>query len=290
MRAIRALGRRKTLLPPGVRVALAVSSLLGALALIAGGSLAPAQSPDPQLGPATPPPADDATGQRRGVPGVQLPPGVSRSELIEEGRTLFDDSCASCHGSDARGIEGRAPSLRGVGAASADFYVRTGRMPLADVDDQPRRAESPFSERQIDALVAYVATFGGPPVPEVHPQRGSLSEGFELFSERCQGCHQAVARGGTVTGAVVPDLQVSEPVDVAEALKVGPYLMPHFPNLEPREVDSLARYVTYTGEPVDRGGWGIGHIGPIPEGMVTWLLAVFGLVLVTRLLGERTTS
>jgi ubiquinol-cytochrome c reductase cytochrome c subunit len=39
--------------------------------------------------------------------------------------------------------------------------------------------------------------------------------------------------------------------------------------------------------PEDRGGWGIGRIGPIPEGMVAWLLAAAALLLIARLLGER---
>ena len=42
-----------------------------------------------------------------------------------------------------------------------------------------------------------------------------------------------------------------------------------------------------TVHPDDRGGWGIGHIGPIPEGMVAWFLAIASLLLVARLIGER---
>jgi ubiquinol-cytochrome c reductase cytochrome c subunit len=77
---------------------------------------------------------------------------------------------------------------------------------------------------------------------------------------------------------------------VAEALAVGPYVMPTFPQLSQSDVDSLARYVTYTRNPEDIGGWSIGHIGPIPEGMVAWLLAGVALLLVIRLIGERTTE
>jgi ubiquinol-cytochrome c reductase cytochrome c subunit len=242
----------------------------------------------PGRGPADEP---DPGGERQGEPGVQLPPGVSRSQLEREGQALYAENCSSCHGEDLRGIPGRAPRLRGVGEISADFYVRTGRMPLADPEDQPRRAESPFTARQIDALVAYVGSFGGPKVPEVHAEKGKIVEGFELFSDKCMGCHQVVGQGGIVTRGVVPDLQVSEPIDVAEAVAIGPYLMPHFKGqLDQAEIDSLARYVEYTEDPEDRGGWGIGHIGPIPEGMVTWLLALFGLVLTIRLIGERTTE
>ena len=54
------------------------------------------------------------------------------------------------------------------------------------------------------------------------------------------------------------------------------------------DIDSIARYVHSTQSPDDRGGWGIGRIGPIPEGMVAWLLAAAALLLIARLIGERT--
>lgn len=239
------------------------------------------------------PAAGDPRAQREETltPGVQLPPGVTREQLVAEGEQLFGRTCASCHGPDAAGIEGVAPSLRGVGELSADFYLRTGRMPLGDPEDQPRRAQSPFSERQIDALVAYVGSLGeGPPVPDVAPQDGSLAEGLQLFTENCAGCHQVVGQGGITTRAVVPDLQQASATDVAEAMVIGPYVMTRFGDrFTDREVNSIARYVLSTRDPVDAGGWGIGHIGPIPEGMVTWFLAIFALLLTIRLIGERTT-
>jgi ubiquinol-cytochrome c reductase cytochrome c subunit len=218
-------------------------------------------------------------------------PGVAgREELERQGRSLYVDGCSSCHGMDARGVPGRGPSLRGVGELSADFYLRTGRMPLAAPEDQPERAESPYSRREIAALVAYVGSFGGPEIPRVDPAAGDLAEGFELFSERCMGCHQVVGRGGITTRGIAPGLQSARPVDVAEALEIGPYVMPRFRELTQAQIDSLARYVVSTRDPVDRGGWGIGNVGPIPEGMVAWLLAAAALLLVIRLLGERTSG
>lgn len=209
----------------------------------------------------------------------------------EYGRELFEEGCSDCHGSDARGIEGRGPSLYGVGEASADFYLRTGRMPLANPQKQPERSESPYTEMQREALVEYVGSLGaaGPPIPEVDASKGHLAEGFRLFTELCAGCHQIVGQGGIVTRGNVPDLQQAEPIDVAEAIEVGPFVMPHFKRLSSSEVDSIAKYVLYTRDPVDAGGWGIGHIGPIPEGMVAWLLAGAALLLAIRLIGERTT-
>nr|BFE88629.1 hypothetical protein GCM10020093_112300 [Planobispora longispora] len=59
-------------------------------------------------------------------------------------KKLFQQSCASCHGLSAEGIEGRGPTLVGVGAAAVDFQVSSGRMPLATLTAQaPRKKPAP---------------------------------------------------------------------------------------------------------------------------------------------------
>lgn len=217
-------------------------------------------------------------------------PAAPDPRLVAQGRTLYQDGCSSCHGLDARGIPGRAPSLRGVGALSADFYLSTGRMPLDRPGAQPLRGEPAYPPGQIRALVAFVASFGGPRIPAVDPGAGDVAQGQREFAQSCAGCHQIVGEGGMVTGAAVPDLKRSTPRQVAEAARIGPYLMPRFNErqLDARDLNSLARYVQWTQAPEDRGGWGIGHLGPIPEGMVAWLLGLAALILTIRLIGERT--
>jgi ubiquinol-cytochrome c reductase cytochrome c subunit len=208
---------------------------------------------------------------------------------VAAGRRLFVSSCASCHGMGAQGIAGRAPSLHGVGALAADFYLETGRMPLPSTRAQPMRTHPAFSQPKIDSLVAYVASFGGPAIPVVRPREGSLSKGQRLFALDCAGCHTIQGQGGIVTGAVVPSLGQASPAQVAEAIRIGPYAMPRFGpgEISNRDIDAIARYVQSIQSPADRGGWGIGRIGPIPEGMVAWLLAAAALLLIARLLGER---
>jgi ubiquinol-cytochrome c reductase cytochrome c subunit len=225
---------------------------------------------------------------RGGIVHVQVPPGTP---LLEYGYQLFGGNCISCHGPDGRGVytprhgsgdqSTLGPRLKGVGALSADFYVRTGYMPLRSAYVQPRRGRVLFSDREVRALVAYVASLGpGPAIPRPHPERGTVAEGLRLFTEHCAGCHQINAEGGYVTGGVAPSLKDATPVQIAEAIRVGPYLMPSFSEkqLGDGEVDSIVRYVEETKHPEDRGGWGIGHIGPVPEGIVTWLIAMVVLV------------
>jgi ubiquinol-cytochrome c reductase cytochrome c subunit len=217
------------------------------------------------------------------------PPGTTRAQ-VAEGRQLFLNSCSSCHGLDAHGVHGRGPSLHGVGERAADFYLSTGRMPLDNPHDQPLRHEPAFPRPKIDALIAYVGSLGGPPIARADPARGSISEGFQIFSDKCAGCHQIVGAGGMVTGARVPALQHATPTEIAEAVRIGPYLMPKFSEaqLNQQQLDSLVKYIRYTRAPDDAGGWGIGHVGPIPEGMVAWLLGLAALILIARVIGERT--
>jgi ubiquinol-cytochrome c reductase cytochrome c subunit len=210
----------------------------------------------------------------------------------QDGHALFLEGCATCHGDDARGIRDLAPDLHGAGAQAADFYLSTGRMPLADPEDEPVRARPAYTDAERRALVDYVGSLGGPAVPAVTPDKGSLSEGQQLFTSHCAGCHQMVGKGGVVPDAVAPSLQAATPVQIAEAVRVGPYLMPAFPErqIDRGQLDSIVRYVLSTRTPPDRGGWGIGNLGPIPEGMVAWLLAGAALLIAVRLLGERSSA
>jgi ubiquinol-cytochrome c reductase cytochrome c subunit len=215
---------------------------------------------------------------------------MSDAALVAEGRALYEEGCSSCHGLDAAGVAGRAPSLVGAGEAAADFYLRTGRMPLDQVGSEPLRGEPRYGDREIRALVAYVGSLGeGPAIPVVRPAQGSLSEGMRLFNESCAGCHGTGGKGGVAIGGYAPPLGEATPTEVGEAIRVGPYLMPPFSEaqLDPGEVDSIARYVQLTQNPDDSGGWGIGHIGPVPEGLIAWLAAIVALLLVARLIGER---
>jgi ubiquinol-cytochrome c reductase cytochrome c subunit len=208
----------------------------------------------------------------------------------DQGQTLFQESCSSCHGFDGEGVPGRGPSLTHAGAAAADFYLRTGRMPMSHTGTQPIRARSRFSERELLALVDHVARFGtGPGIPEVDPDRGDIAQGRELFASNCAACHGMGGAGGVVIGAYAPPLDQATPTDVAEAIRIGPYLMPRFNKelLDDSAVDSIAKYVELIQDPDDRGGWGIGHVGPVPEGLVAWFGGILAALLIARALGSR---
>ena len=237
--------------------------------------------PGAQAAPPTGPPIVPPTSER----------GTSQLELGEE---LFAANCVMCHGIDGRGKTRGDRSLLGppltdAGARAADFYLRTGYMPLGDALDQPIRSRVRFSEPELRALIAYVGSLGGPPVPRPNPAAGSVAEGRELFTDHCAGCHQVVGEGGIMVGAKAPPLSRATPVQIAEAVRIGPYAMPDFSEraISDQQLNAIIAYVQYAKHPQDAGGWGISHLGPFPEGMVTWLIAIVVLLATCMMIGKR---
>jgi ubiquinol-cytochrome c reductase cytochrome c subunit len=211
-------------------------------------------------------------------------------DRVAAGQALYLESCSSCHGDNLQGVSGRGPTLKGGGELAADFYLSTGRMPLKAPGLEPVRSDPAFSSSQIADLVAYIGSFGGPGIPHVDTASASLTEGLRLYADRCAGCHQITGTGGVVPGAVAPPLTDATATQIAEAIRIGPYVMPKWSEsqLTNAEVASIARYAESAAKsPQDPGGWAIGHLGPIPEGMVAWFIGLGALLVVARLLGER---
>jgi ubiquinol-cytochrome c reductase cytochrome c subunit len=240
-----------------------------------------------------------------GVPppyGIVYANAPATTPLRELGYQLYAGNCSTCHGPRGEGITeakagrgsggilGLGPPLTAVGELSPDFYLRTGRMPLGKAGDEPARSHVFFSDREIRALVAYVGTLGhGPSIPTPHPERGRLPEGLQLFTQHCAGCHQVAAAGGYLTGGVAPSLKDATPTEIAEAVRIGPFVMPRFSRqaITDRQLDSIVAYVQYAKHPKNSGGWSLGNVGPITEGLVTWLIAGAALVAMCMLIGTR---
>jgi ubiquinol-cytochrome c reductase cytochrome c subunit len=216
------------------------------------------------------------------------PAAGTPADQIAAGRHLYLVRCSSCHGLEPTGTA-NGPSLINAGAASANFYLRTGRMPLNDPRQQPVRHRPAYPDIEIKELVAYVGSLGiGPPIPTVLP--GDLSRGNQLYSINCAGCHSIAGAGGALGyGDIVPPLRRATPLDVVEAIRVGPEPMPVFgpDTLSDQQASDIAAYVQYLRNPNDRGGLGLGHVGPIPEGFVGWVVGMGLLLLVARLIGTR---
>lgn len=252
-----------------------------------------------------------AAGAAQPPSGIVRPSTEPATPNVQLGAELFAANCSTCHGIAGAGIEhprpgagnlnGQGPPLRGVGAMAVDFYLRTGFMPLPNPHVEPQNERVLLSDKEIRSLVAYVASLGpGPAIPNTGVREvdgrlvgpGSVADGLFQYTLNCAGCHQIVGRGGFVTGARVPPLQGLTPTEIAEAVRIGPYLMPRFPasQISNYELDSIVKYVLSTKAPVNRGGWGIGNLGPIPEGIVAWWIAIPLLIGLCLILGKRLRS
>ena len=206
---------------------------------------------------------------------------VDRATLIAEGKEIFARGCSSCHGLNAEGA-GAAPSLIGVGAASVDFQVATGRMPMADMSQQAMRKEPVYDERETAALAAYVASLAPGPAAVTNEELawerdGNTAEGGELFRTNCAMCHNLAGQGGALTqGKYAPTVMGVEPRHIYEAMVTGPQAMPVFANtvLTHEEKLSIIKWIKFVESEPSQGGAALGRVGPVTEGAVAFLLGL----------------
>ncbi len=231
---------------------------------------------------------------------VGAPPAVARglaatdnthgTGLVAEGQQVFLKDCAWCHGKKAVGTQ-NGPSLREVGAADVDFYLKTGRMPLASPDSPVRPGSPSYSSHTIKALVAYVGSLApgkGEKVPTLGP--GDPQHGRSLFLYNCAPCHSSSGTGMIVAGGeFAPELYNTKPTQVAEAIRVGPGPMPEFTHkeLSDKDMHDIVSYVGQLGPQQDIGGNGLDEFGPIAEMLFALLVLVPALVVVIRLMGKK---
>jgi ubiquinol-cytochrome c reductase cytochrome c subunit len=209
----------------------------------------------------------------------------SSQQQISQGKDLFATSCATCHGTYGQGTS-QGPSLIGAGAAAVDFQMSTGRMPAKiTAAEQPRKPVT-FSQQQIYAIAAYVASLGGgPSVPtssQVSPSGADTALGQELFSANCAQCHNFSGAGGALTqGKYAPPLTQATDRQIYEAMLTGPEAMPVFNDktITPAEKRDIIAYVTQTRSEPNPGGFSLGRVGPVTEGLVAWLGGMMALVL-----------
>jgi quinol---cytochrome-c reductase cytochrome c subunit len=234
-------------------------------------------------------------------PAASADSGESAAQQIADGKGLYLSSCSSCHGTAAEGTN-LGPSLVGVGGASVDFQVSTGRMPAkqpgAQIQAKQGQAQQNlFTQSQIDDMAAYIQSLGGGPAvpaPASYSQSDSLvALGGVLFRENCTQCHNFAGEGGALTdGKYAPALTGTTPKAIYEAMLTGPQNMPVFNNsaLPPSDKQAIISYlVASRGEP-NYGGAGLGRLGPVSEGLFIWTVGLILLLLITVWIAARTTK
>lgn len=213
---------------------------------------------------------------------------------ITAGRELFLANCATCHGMNATGGD-NAPSLVGVGAASVDFQVGTGRMPMAVSGPQaPKAPKVQYTEEEIAQLAAYVASLGpGPSIPseeDLDLSEADQAQGALIFRTNCAMCHNFAGSGGALTqGKYAPSLQGVSAKHMWEAMVTGPQSMPVFNDqtLTPESKQALIAYLKAAEETPSPGGLKAGSFGPVTEGLLAWVLGLGLLIGAAVWLGSK---
>jgi len=225
----------------------------------------------------------------------------------EGGFVLYQRDCAWCHGNQGSGTPNGPTLLAGTaGPALTDFMLSTGRMPVAFPGQKDAlHGPSVYTPAEIAAIVDFVRSLNppGPEVPVVDLGGADLARGRDLYQENCAPCHSMTGAGGALAtgktirvngyalpghvGLIAPSLLHSTPQQVVEAMRSGPPGMPVFgpQAISDPDANSVALFVQQLQREGDRGGLGLGGIGPVAEGAVGWIVGLGLLLLLVRWIG-----
>jgi len=224
------------------------------------------------------------------APGAFADDTRELSASAEEGKALFDTSCISCHGRNAEGVAERGPSLIGVGSASVEFQVGTGRMPMTRQEAQAEEKAPQFDKAQTKQLGQYIQELGGgPQVPSgelttsLKEDPEALANGGEMFRINCTSCHGFGGGGGALSsGKFAPSLGDATESEIYAAMLTGPQNMPVFGDneLTPDQKREIITYVkVQLQEDKDPGGlFNLGRYGPVTEGLAIFVIGITILV------------
>lgn len=259
------MAREKKRRSSGRRSPLAAAALIGAGLLITGGIYA---------------------GASAAMAATETPTSASTQLTVDDGKKLFQANCATCHGLDLQGTA-EGPSLYGVGELAVEFQVATGRMPLQMQGPQAPQKPVQFTHDQIDAMASYVQSIApGPsyPADEILDGEGDVAHGAELFRVNCAMCHNVAAAGGALTeGKYAPGLTGTSALHIYAAMVTGPQNMPVFSDMNLSDTDKrdIISALLFQQQEVQIGGFTLGSLGPVSEGLFIWIFGIGGLVAVT---------
>ncbi|WP_217184298.1 c-type cytochrome [Streptomyces sp. AC495_CC817] len=211
---------------------------------------------------------------------------VATALTVEDGKKLFQANCATCHGLDLQGTP-NGPTLYGVGELAVEFQLSTGRMPLQMQGPQAPQKEPQFTEEQILAISSFVQSEApGPTFPEERllDGEGDVAHGAELFRVNCAMCHNVAAAGGALTeGKYAPALTETSALHMYAAMVTGPQNMPVFGdmNLSDEDKRDIISALLFQQQSVQVGGFSLGSLGPVSEGLFVWIFGIGALVAIT---------
>jgi ubiquinol-cytochrome c reductase cytochrome c subunit len=165
-------------------------------------------------------------------------------------------------------------------------------MPAAQPGAQIPQKEPTYTPQEVAELAAYVASLGpGPAIPSAkdysidglstEQRQQAVVQGGLIFRTNCTACHNFEGAGGAMPqGGYAPKILGVEPRYVYEAMLTGPQAMDNFSNgnLSPEEKRDIIAYLQSLQNSPDYGGFGLGGVGPVSEGLFAWLVGIGSLV------------
>lgn len=148
---------------------------------------------------------------------VGCPAPAEDGEAPPDGGALYARMCALCHGARGEGYTAdAAPQLANAEllATASDAFlahaIARGR-PGTTMSAWDRAHGGPLSDRDIDAIVAFMRTWQTKPSIDVSQVQvsGDAARAEPVYAERCAGCHGAAGAGGPYVHVANPELLAS---------------------------------------------------------------------------------
>ena len=103
-------------------------------------------------------------------------------------------------------------------------------------------------------------------------------------------CHNVAGAGGALTeGKYAPSLKGVTAAHIYEAMITGPQNMPVFGdnNLSADDKSNIITYLKFLDENPSPGGFDLGNLGPVSEGLFIWIFGLGAIVAITVWLTAR---
>jgi ubiquinol-cytochrome c reductase cytochrome c subunit len=97
-------------------------------------------------------------------------------------------------------------------------------------------------------------------------------------------CHNFAGAGGALTrGKYAPAIETASGKHIYEAMVTGPQNMPVFNdlNISPEDKRDVITYLQYVQDNRSPGGFELGSIGPVAEGLFIWIFGLGAIVAIT---------
>lgn len=119
--------------------------------------------------------------------------------LVTQGRSLYNENCAICHGGEGEGVDSPALNDSNLLSKTADltiFSVISSGVPNTEMPAWSQLHGGPFTDQQISQMVAFIRDWeDDAPDRQELAMMGDPVKGLVIFSDTCVICHGEAGSG-----------------------------------------------------------------------------------------------